>query len=328
MSEQNQGQDLNQVLGAVASELQTLRQQTAQQQAAITRLAQEREAQARAALLAGASLHTAAAPVRDTPPPKLVLVMVIDGLPAEQLQRYRGQFDAGWDAWREQVYARQLASGIIAPSTVLSERPQWVRAWSGLSADERRLYARQMEVFAGFMEQTDYHLGRLIADLERRGELDNTLILLASDNGASAEGGEHGSFNECQFPNRVEPTVADNLKHLAEWGSVKSFANYAWGWAWAGNTPLRRWKRYLHQGGMSDPLIVHWPQGIQSRGEVRSQYAHVVDITPTILEALGLDTPPVLNHVPQRPLEGVSFAHTFHDAKDRKSTRLNSSHRT
>jgi arylsulfatase len=238
------------------------------------------------------------------------------------IERYRGKFDAGWDAWREAVFARQLEMGIVPPNTVLSERPPWVRAWGSLSADERRLYARQMEVFAGFMEQTDHHIGRVIADLERRGELDNTLILLASDNGASAEGGEHGSFNECQFPNRVEPTVADNLKHLDEWGSVKSFANYAWGWAWAGNTPLRRWKRYLHQGGMSDPLIVHWPKGIAARGEVRSQYVHVVDVTPTILEALGLQPPPVLNHVPQRPLEGVSFAHTFADAQAPTNKRV------
>jgi arylsulfatase len=238
------------------------------------------------------------------------------------IERYRGKFDAGWDAWREAVFARQLEMGIVPPNTVLSERPPWVRAWGSLSADERRLYARQMEVFAGFMEQTDHHIGRVIADLERRGELDNTLILLASDNGASAEGGEHGSFNECQFPNRLEPTVADNLRHLDEWGSVKSFANYAWGWAWAGNTPLRRWKRYLHQGGMSDPLIVHWPKGIAARGEVRSQYVHVVDVTPTILEALGLQPPPVLNHVPQRPLEGVSFAHTFADAQAPTNKRV------
>jgi arylsulfatase len=238
------------------------------------------------------------------------------------IERYRGKFDAGWDAWREAVFARQLEMGIVPPNTVLSERPPWVRAWGSLSADERRLYARQMEVFAGFMEQTDHHIGRVIADLERRGELDNTLILLASDNGASAEGGEHGSFNECQFPNRLEPTVADNLRHLDEWGSVKSFANYAWGWAWAGNTPLRRWKRYLHQGGMSDPLIVHWPNGIAARGEVRSQYVHVVDVTPTILEALGLQPPPVLNHVPQRPLEGVSFAHTFADAQAPTNKRV------
>ena len=150
--------------------------------------------------------------------------------------------------------------------------------------------------------------------LERLGELDNTIVLLASDNGASAEGGEHGSFNENQFVNRVEPSVEENLKHLDEWGSVRSFPNYSWGWAWAGNTPLRRWKRYLHQGGMSDPLIVHWPKGIAARGEVRGQYVHVVDFAPTILEALGLEAPAVLNGVAQRPIEGVSFAHTFNDA--------------
>ena len=233
----------------------------------------------------------------------------------EWIERYLGKFDIGWDAWREQVFERQLNMGIIPRNTVLSQRPQWVRAWDQLSSEERRLYARQMEVFAGFMEQTDHHIGRVIQDLEQRGELDNTLIFLASDNGASAEGGEHGSFNECQFPNRIEPSVSENIKHIDEWGSVKSFANYAWGWAWAGNTPLRRWKRYLHQGGMSDPLIVHWPKGIKARGEVRSQYTHVVDITPTILDALGLERPTILNHVPQRPLEGVSFAHSFHDAQ-------------
>jgi arylsulfatase A-like enzyme len=226
---------------------------------------------------------------------------------------YRGAFDHGWDRWREEVYARQLATGIVPPGTRLSERPPWVPAWDTLSPDARRLYARQMEVYAGFLEQTDHHLGRVIAFLDALGELDNTLIMLASDNGASAEGGEHGSFNENQFVNRVEPTIEENLKHLDAWGGVRSFPNYSWGWAWAGNTPLRRWKRYLHQGGMSDPLIVHWPKGIAARGEVRGQYVHVVDFVPTILDALGLEAPAVLNGVAQRPIEGVSFAHTFND---------------
>jgi hypothetical protein len=161
------------------------------------------------------------------------------------------------------VFARQLAMGIVPPGTRLSPRPDWVKPWDSLSADARRLYARQMEVYAAFLEQTDHHIGRVVDFLAQLGELDNTLILLASDNGASAEGGEHGSFNENQFVNRVEPTIPQNLAHLDEWGSVRSFPNYSWGWAWAGNTPLRRWKRYLHQGGMSDPLIVHWPAGIR-----------------------------------------------------------------
>ncbi len=233
----------------------------------------------------------------------------------EWSDRYRGQFDQGWDRWREEVFARQLAMGIVPAGTRLSARPPWVAAWDSLSDDARRLYARQMEVFAGFMEQTDHHVGRVLDFLERLGELDNTLILLASDNGASAEGGEHGSFNENQFVNRVEPTVEDNLAHLHEWGGVRSFPNYSWGWAWAGNTPLRRWKRYLHQGGMSDPLIVSWPRGIAARGEIRSQYTHVVDFVPTILDALGLEAPATLNGVAQRPIEGVSFAHTFDDAQ-------------
>ncbi len=232
----------------------------------------------------------------------------------EWSERYRGQFDRGWDKWREETFARQLEMGIVPPGTRLSARPEWVAAWDSLSADARKLYARQMEVFAGFMEQTDHHIGRVLSFLEQLGELDNTLILLASDNGASAEGGEHGSFNENQFVNRVEPTVEENLKHLDEWGTVRSFPNYSWGWAWAGNTPLRRWKRYLHQGGMSDPLIVHWPKGIEAKGEVRDPYVHVVDFTPTVLEALGLEAPTTLNGIAQRPLEGVSFAHTFNDA--------------
>jgi arylsulfatase A-like enzyme len=229
------------------------------------------------------------------------------------IDRYAGRYDIGWDRWRERVFARQIAEGIVPAGTVLSPRPDWVPAWDTLPADAKRLYARQHEVYAGFIEQTDHHIGRVVAFLEKLGELDNTLILIASDNGASAEGGVHGSFNELQFPNRVEADVAQNLERLAEWGGVRSYPNYAWGWAWAGNTPLRRWKRYLHQGGMSDPLVVHWPKGIAGRGEIRGQYAHVVDLTPTILEALGVEPPSVLAGVPQRPLEGVSFAHTFRD---------------
>ncbi len=232
----------------------------------------------------------------------------------EWIARYRGQFDMGWDRWREGVFARQRAAGIVPPGTQLSPRPPWVPEWDSLSADAKRLYARQHEVYAAFLDQTDHHIGRVVDFLARLGELDNTIVMVASDNGASAEGGEHGSFNELQFPNRVEPTIEQNLARIDEWGSVKSYPNYSWGWAWAGNTPLRRWKRYLHQGGMSDPLIVHWPKGIRPQGEVRGQYVHVVDIAPTVLDALGIAPPAQLNGVTQRPLEGVSFAHSFNDA--------------
>jgi arylsulfatase A-like enzyme len=231
------------------------------------------------------------------------------------IEKYRGQFDGGWDQWRERVFERQLATGIVPPGTQLSPRPDWVPAWDSLSADERRLYARQMEVYAAFLEQTDHHIGRVVSFLEETGELDNTLIFVTSDNGASSEGGPFGSFNENHFPNRVESTVEDNLARIDEWGGVRSFPNYSWGWAWAGNTPLKRWKRYLHQGGMSDPLIVHWPKGIAARGEVRGQYTHVVDIVPTVLEALGLEAPAEIAGISQTPIQGVSFAHTF-DAPD------------
>lgn len=228
---------------------------------------------------------------------------------------YRGRFDMGWNRWREQVFERQLAMGIVPPGTQIASRPDQVKAWDSLTPEAQRLYARQMEVYAGFLEQTDHHIGRVLDFLEQIGELDNTLVMLASDNGASAEGGEHGQFNSAQFANKMDQGVAEQLPHLDEWGGVNSYPNYAWGWAWAGNTPLRRWKRYLHQGGMSDPLIVHWPHGITGRNEIRDQYVHVTDVLPTLLEVLGIAEPTILNGIPQRPIEGVSFAHTFNDAE-------------
>ena len=229
----------------------------------------------------------------------------------EWIERYKGKFDKGWDQWREEVYQRQLAQGIIPPGTQLTPRPEEMKAWESLPDNAKKLYARQMEVYAAFLEQTDHHLGRVIDFIDSLGELDNTIVMLASDNGASAEGGEHGTFNECLYPNRVEPGIEDNLKYLDDWGSVRSYPNYSWGWAWAGNTPLKRWKRYLHQGGMSDPLVVHWPKGIKATGEVRNQYVHVVDITPTLLDVLGIEAPKTLNGAAQKPMEGVSFAHTL-----------------
>lgn len=241
----------------------------------------------------------------------------------EWIDRYRGKFDQGWDRWREEVFARQLKMGVVPPGTRLSGRPDQVKAWDSLGEDAKRLYARQMEVYAAFLEQTDHHIGRVIAFLEKLGELENTLIMLASDNGASAEGGEHGQFNSAQFANRVEASLEEQIGNLEDWGGIKSYPHYSWGWAWAGNTPLRRWKRYLHQGGMSDPLIVHWPRGVAARGEIRQQYVHVADVTPTVLEALGIPAPVTLNGVTQRPMEGVSFAHTFDDpaAPTRKSVQ-------
>ena len=148
-----------------------------------------------------------------------------------------------------------------------------------------------MEVFAGFLEHTDHHIGRLISFLERMGQLDNTLIMVVSDNGASAEGGPHGSVNENLFFNNVPETLEDGLEAIDELGGPKYFNHYPWGWAWAGNTPFRRWKRETYRGGVSDPFIVHWPTGIKARGEMRTQYAHVIDMVPTVLEALGIEAP-------------------------------------
>jgi arylsulfatase A-like enzyme len=229
--------------------------------------------------------------------------------------KYKGRFDGGWDRFRQEVYERQLKMGIIPPGTQLSAHDPDVAAWDSLSDDERRLYARMMEVFAGFLEHTDQEIGRLIDFLAKVGQLDNTIIMVISDNGASAEGGPHGSVNENLFFNNVPETLETALPAIDELGGPKYFNHYPWGWAWAGNTPFRRWKRETYRGGTADPFIVHWPRGISARGEIRSQYAHIVDMVPTVLEALGVTPPETIRGVTQSPIEGVSFAHTFADAK-------------
>lgn len=236
-------------------------------------------------------------------------------VPREWADRYKGQFDDGWDAYREKVFQQQKRMGLLPPDTRLSAHDPDVAAWSTLSADERRLYSRMMEVFAGFLEHTDHHIGRLLQFLKDTGQLENTLIMVISDNGASAEGGPHGSVNENMFFNNVPERLEDNLQAIDELGGPKYFNHYSWGWAWAGNTPFRRWKRETYRGGTSDPFIVHWPKGIKVRGEVRGQYAHVVDMVPTVLDCLGLEPPKQIRGVTQSPIQGVSFAHTFGDAK-------------
>jgi len=234
-------------------------------------------------------------------------------VPKHWADQYEGAFDDGWDAYRERVHKRQIELGIIPKGTVLSERDPDVRAWASLPADERKLYARMMEVFAGFLEHTDHHIGRLIDFLDRMGELDNTLIMLLSDNGASAEGGPTGSINESKFFNNVPDDLQQNLAALDTLGGPEHFNHYPWGWTCAGNTPFRRWKRETYRGGVSDPLIVHWPKGIRKQGELRHQYTHAIDLVPTVLEALEIEPPTHIRGVAQSPIEGVSFAHTFND---------------
>jgi len=234
-------------------------------------------------------------------------------VPKQWADKYKGQFDSGWDAYREKVFARQKEMGIIPKNTVLSRHDPDVQMWDSLSADEKRLYARMMEVFAGFLEHTDHYIGELIQFLKDIGEYDNTLIMLISDNGASAEGGPTGSVNECKFFNNVPEDFETNLAAIDKIGGPNCFNHYPWGWTHAGNTPFRRWKRETYRGGVSDPFIVSWPKEIKAKGEIRTQYTHAIDMVPTVLAALGIDPPQTIRGVTQSPIEGVSFIHTFDD---------------
>jgi arylsulfatase len=231
--------------------------------------------------------------------------------PAAWLDRYRGHFEQGWDRAREVALARQKAEGLLPGHTELSPRPAWVPAWEDLSPVERRVYARYMEAFAAYLSHTDHELGRLVDRLDTLGELDNTVIMLLSDNGASSEGGPTGSLNDARVWNALPSTVEEADERIDEIGGPRLHNNYPWGWTVAGNTPFRRWKRETHEGGVADPLIVHWPAGLPARGEVRSQYVHAIDLTPTLLDLIGIEAPSVVAGVAQRPLDGVSIASTF-----------------
>lgn len=233
----------------------------------------------------------------------------------EWSDKYKGQFDEGWEAYRGRVFANQKKLGIVPKEAQLSRHDPDVKPWADCSADEKKLYARMMEVYAGFLEHTDHHIGRLIDFLKSNGELDNTIVMVISDNGASSEGGPTGSVNENLFFNNVPESLEDNLKMLDKLGGPETFNHYAWGWTWAGNTPFRRWKRETYRGGISDPFIVHWPKGIKAKGEVRTQYAHAVDMLPTILDAIGVEPPHDIKGVTQSAIEGTSFLHTFDDKK-------------
>ena len=235
-------------------------------------------------------------------------------VPKEWADAYQGQFDDGWDAYREKVFARQKELGIIPSDAELSRHDPDVPPWDSLQAEEKRLYARMMEVFAGFLTHADHHIGRLLDFLKTINEFENTIIVVTSDNGASSEGGPTGSINENLFFNNVPESLTENLAALDGLGGPKYFNHYAWGWTWAGNTPFRRWKRETYRGGISDPLIVHWSGGIQSKGEIRQQYAHAIDLVPTVLELLNIEPPSTIKGVTQSPIEGVSFAHSLDNA--------------
>ncbi|WP_235726611.1 sulfatase-like hydrolase/transferase [Methylocaldum szegediense] len=213
------------------------------------------------------------------------------------------------------MFEKQKALGLVPANTKLSPHDPDVQDWNTLSGDERRLYARMMEVFAGFLEHTDHYIGELIAFLKDLGEYENTLIMVISDNGASAEGGPNGSVNEGKFFNNVPDDLQKNLAAIDDIGGPKYFNHYPWGWTRAGNTPFRRWKRKTYRGGASDPFIVCWPKGIKAKGEIREQYCHVIDLVPTVLDALDIEPPTHIRGVTQSPIQGFSLKSSFDDAK-------------
>jgi len=240
--------------------------------------------------------------------------------PQAYLEKWRGRFDAGWDVAREQILAKQKELGIVPADTKLTERIPEIPAWDSLNEEEKKLYARQMEAFAAQLEHMDHQIGRVVAALERIGELENTLIFVTSDNGASGEGGLAGTFNETYVLNGLQTPFDANIRHYERWGDTTTYPHYHAGWAMAGNTPFRYFKQSEHRGGQQDALVVHWPNGIRAKGEVRSQYHHITDIAPTILEATKIAMPESYHGIPQQPMDGVSMAYSFDapDAPNRK----------
>ena len=240
----------------------------------------------------------------------------------EWSEKYRGKFDQGWDALREETFERQKMLGVIPPDAVLTPRPDALPAWDSLSDSERKLYARQMEVYAGFQENADWNVGRLLDVVEEMGELANTLVIyIFGDNGASLEGTITGSFNELTMQNGIALTAEQQLslieqyRGLDAWGTDAFAPHYASAWAWAGNTPFSWGKQVAsHLGGTRNGMVVSWPQRIRDAGGLRSQFTHCIDIGPTILEAAGIPEPKVVDGTAQKPMEGTSFLYSFDDA--------------
>jgi arylsulfatase A-like enzyme len=252
-------------------------------------------------------------------------------VPKEWADKYKGKFDMGYEKYRELVFANQKKLGVIPEAAELSpmnpyvdekgtKGQGWPEAdkvlpWDGLDDDEKKLFSRMAEVYAGFVSHADHELGRFLDYLEDSGQLDNTLIVLVSDNGASGEGGPNGTVNENTFFNGIVSTAKDNLKYLDVLGSPLTYNHYPTGWAMAFNTPWKLWKRYANfQGGTADPMIVSWPAQIKKTG-LRTQYQHAIDIVPTIYDCLGVEMPEVYRGAVQVPLEGASFKATFDDEK-------------
>jgi len=246
-------------------------------------------------------------------------------VPKEWIDKYKGQFSGGWDKLREETFARQKKLGVIPANTQLTPRPKEIPAWADMSADQKRLFERQMETFAGFAAHTDHEVGRLVAQLEAIGALNNTLFYyIVGDNGASAEGGPEGTFNEMMALNGIIGKADQMMNHIDDWGSPSTFPHFAIGWAWAGNTPFQWTKQVAsHFGGTRNGMVLHWPQGIKAKGELRSQFHHVVDVAPTALEAAKLPQPKIVDGIKQRPMDGVSMLYSVDNAKaaERRTTQ-------
>lgn len=223
---------------------------------------------------------------------------------------------------RAETFERQKALGVVPADAVLPPANPGVQPWAELTADQKRVYSRLQEVYAGFVDHADYHLGRLFAALDDLGVRDNTLVMVVSDNGASQEGLQNGTLNTDRYRNYFPDTIAEMLQRLDEAGGPSTDPHYPMGWAMAGNSPLRRWKQDTHAGGNTDPFILCWPARVRGGGEFRRQYHHLVDVVPTILEAAGVPAPTSVNGVAQMPLHGVSMGYTFADAAARTRKRV------
>ncbi len=253
--------------------------------------------------------------------------------PKEWIEKFKGHFDMGYEALREQTLARQKELGLVPANTELPpvnpigtpetrKGPEgqpfpevdYTRPWDSLNDDEQRLFAHMAEVYAGFLAHADHHIGRLLDYLERTNQLENTMIVVVSDNGASGEGGPNGSVNEMKFANGIPDDLAQNLAQIDELGGPLTYNHYPTGWAMAFNTPFKMWKRYEFNGGTSDPCIISWPKGIKARGEIREQYHHAIDLVPTILDVLGVESPETIKGHTQSQFDGVSMRDSFDDA--------------
>ena len=235
--------------------------------------------------------------------------------PKEWRDKFKGQFDAGWEQVREETFQRQLKLGVIPPDTKLTPRPEWVEPWDSLSEDQKKLYTRLMENYAGFLAFTDHEIGRFIDAIHQLPDADNTIIFyIVGDNGASSEGGFDGTINEIKSLSGIQTPLEENLKRLDEIGDPNTEPHYPVGWAWSGNAPFQWVKQVAsHFGGTRNPMVVTWPARIKDTGGIRTQFTHVIDVVPTILDASGIPAPETVDGVAQKPMDGVSFLSTFDD---------------